>query len=89
MLVWNYEIRDSEGLHARPSSKLVMTAIKYKSSIRIIYGENSADAKDILEVMALGVYKSAKIIVQIQGEDEVEALEAVKQTLVGYDDLNP
>lgn len=89
MVTWTYEIQDPEGLHARPASKLVMTAMKYESDIRIMCGQNSADAKNILELLALGVDRKDKILVRAVGSDEEEALEAVRMTLVQNDDLNP
>lgn len=89
MVTWEYEIRDPEGLHARPASRVVMAALKFQSSIRLICREKSADAKDIMDVMALGAGRNALLTVEIQGEDETEALESVKQALADKDDLNP
>lgn len=89
MTEWEYEISDPEGLHARPASKVVITAMKYDSDIRIFCRKNSADAKNILELLALGVYRKDKILVRAEGADEEEALKAVKTTLVQNDDLNP
>lgn len=88
MITWEYEMRDPEGLHARPASKIVVNAMKYKSSICILCRQNRADAKNILELMALGVRRNDRILVEASGEDEEEALETIKRTLVEYDDLN-
>lgn len=89
MLTWEYEIKDPQGLHARPVSQLVMQAMKYKSSIQMSCRRNCADGKNILELLALGARKNDTITVHIQGEDEVMTLEAIKQTLMQMDDLNP
>lgn len=89
MVEWEYTILDPEGLHARPASKLIMTAMKFQSDIRVSLYHNSADAKNILEVLALGANRNDTILVQVSGEDEEEALEAVKMTLVRNDGLNP
>ncbi|MBS5064961.1 MAG: HPr family phosphocarrier protein [Hungatella hathewayi] len=89
MVEWEYTIQDPEGLHARPASKLVMKAMKFSSDIRVSLYQNSADAKNILEVMALGAGRNDKILVRAAGEDEEEALEAVKQVLAQENDLNP
>lgn len=89
MVSWTYEILDPEGLHARPASKLVMAARKYKSDIRILYRQNRADAKNILSIMALCVGNGSNITIEAAGEDEDEALEAVKKALVEAYDLNP
>ena len=89
MVEWEYTIQDPEALHARPASKLVMKAMKFSSDIRVSLYQNSADAKNILEVMALGAGRNDKILVRAAGEDEEEALEAVKQVLAQENDLNP
>lgn len=88
MVTWTYKIQDSGGLHARPASKLVMEALKYQSSIRITCGKKQADARDILDVMALGAERGTEITVEAEGEDEIDALEAVKTALVCSNDLN-
>lgn len=89
MVEWEYTLQDPEGLHARPASKLVMKALKFNSDIRVSLYQNAADAKNILEVMALCAGRNDTILVQVSGEDEEEALEAVKMTLVENDGLNP
>lgn len=63
--------------------------MKFSSDIRVSLYQNSADAKNILEVMALGAGRNDKILVRAAGEDEEEALEAVKQVLAQENDLNP
>lgn len=87
MVKWEYAIQDPEGLHARPASKLVMKALKFKSDIRVSVCQKAADAKNILELLALGVNQHDRILVQVMGEDEAEALEAVRETLAEADGL--
>lgn len=88
MVTWEYQMKDPQGLHARPVSKLVMQAMKYQSSVQVICGDKQADGKNILELLALGVRKKDQMTFRVQGEDEVETLEALKKTLVELDDLN-
>ncbi|MEG0215789.1 MAG: HPr family phosphocarrier protein [Hungatella sp.] len=89
MVTWKYEIEDPEGFHARPASWVAMTLMKFQASVRMFCRENSADAKNILELMALGAGRKDILTVEIQGEDETEALEALQKTLVYHDGLNP
>ena len=67
------------GIHARPASKIVQTANKFKSRIVLIKDNTVADAKSILHVMMLGAYFESTIKVQATGEDEKEAIAAVSQ----------
>ena len=65
------------GVHARPASKIVKTAGKFKSKIWLIKDNATADAKSILHVMMLGANFDSLITVRSSGEDEKTAIEAI------------
>jgi phosphocarrier protein len=65
------------GIHARPASTIVQTAIKFKSAVEIIKDGNSADAKSIMSVMMLAATQGSEIIVRANGEDAEEAVGAI------------
>jgi phosphocarrier protein HPr len=68
------------GLHARAAAQLVRLAGKYSSKIILIREDNAviADAKSILSVLTLAAAKGAKLRIEVDGTDEIEALDAVK-----------
>ncbi len=66
------------GLHARPAALFVQTAKRFRSGIRVRHAEREANAKSILEVLALGVNSGADIQLKAEGDDAVEALEALR-----------
>lgn len=70
-------ISNKSGLHARPASLFVQTANKFKSEIFIKLENMTVNAKSIMGVMTLGVGKNTEIIIEVDGSDEVEALEAL------------
>lgn len=70
-------IKNKSGLHARPASVLVRIANGFKSDIYIKKDSATVSAKSIMGVLVLGVSKDNEIIVQADGSDEVEALEAI------------
>ena len=72
-------IHNKVGLHARPAALFVQTANRYKSNIVVIKDEQMANAKSILSVLALGVEQGAVVSIKAEGEDEVEAIEALKE----------
>lgn len=76
-----YEIRDKEGIHARPAGLLVKEAAKFQSSVMIEKGEKKADAKKIFGLMGLGVKCGETIILKVEGEDEAEAAAALESFL--------
>ncbi len=79
MKEFSYTIKDSIGIHARPAGLLVKTAGKFKSDIKIISGEKSADAKKLFSVMGLGVKFNSDVIITADGEDEDLAVSELKE----------
>lgn len=71
-------ITNAVGLHARPASIFVQTSNKFNSEIIIEYDTKTANAKSILQVLSLGVQKDEIISLKISGEDEVQALKALR-----------
>ena len=69
------------GLHARPAARFVQTSSAYKSKITVsnVTKESApVDAKSILMVLTLGVHQGYEIEIQADGEDEDEAITALK-----------
>jgi phosphocarrier protein HPr len=71
------KVTNTLGIHARPSSKIVQTANRYKSRIVLCKDGNTADAKSILHVMMLGANYDSTLTIRASGEDEREASDAV------------
>ena len=55
--------------------KLISLAGRFHSEIFILYDNYQVDAKDILNVMALGAAQGAEIELLASGEDEAAAIE--------------
>lgn len=70
-------VSNSLGIHARPASLIVQTAMKFKSNIWIIKDGAPADAKSIMSVMMLAAAFNSLVTVKAQGPDEKEAIEAI------------
>lgn len=66
------------GLHARPASLFVQTAARFQSAIEVRFGERTADAKRILQVLQLGAQHGATIEIRATGDDAHEAVEALE-----------
>lgn len=75
------KIIDPIGLHARPASKITNEASKYKSDIKILMDGKTANAKSLINLMALGVKKNNKIEIQAKGLDEAAAIEGIEKIL--------
>jgi len=79
MIEFNIEIHDELGLHARPAGQIVKIASKYKSAISIKKGAQTADAKKLFSVMALGARQGEKITFTFEGDDAAEAAAEIEQ----------
>ncbi|MEG0773034.1 HPr family phosphocarrier protein [Clostridium sp.] len=77
----NVIVRNKIGLHARPAAKVVAEGNKYKSLMTIKKGDKVVNMKSILGVLSIAAMCGDEIIVQAQGEDEVEAVEAVVRVI--------
>ncbi len=62
------------GLHARAAAKLVTTASRFSSSVKLLKDGKTADAKSIMAVMMLAAGNGSRITVQCDREDEAAAL---------------
>lgn len=69
------------GIHARVAAAIVKEASKYKSDIYIekIDDGMRANCKSILGLLALGASKGTVLNLEVDGEDETDAFEAMKQ----------
>lgn len=84
MLKDQLHIINKLGLHARAAAKFVSCAGHYASSIRVGREGNWVDGKSIMSVMMLAAGQGAVLDVEIDGEDETEALEALRELVNDY-----
>ena len=75
------EIINKLGLHARPASLIVQTAMQFNSNITIEKEEFSVDAKSIMGIMMLAAAKGTKLKFKIEGPDEQEAMNKMEELL--------
>jgi len=77
MIEKNVTVINSLGIHARPASMIVQTAIKFQSSLQLVKDGAAADAKSIMSVMMLAAAQGSVVTVKASGDDEAEAVDAV------------
>ena len=71
------EIVNKLGLHARASAKLTQLAGSYPCEVWMERNGRRINAKSIMGVMMLAAGKGSKVVVETQGDDEQEALDAI------------
>ncbi len=77
-----FKITNESGLHARPATILVNVAVNYKSEIMLNALKKTIDFKSIMGVMSLGVYSGTTIEIIANGEDEADAINAIKDKIL-------
>jgi phosphocarrier protein len=73
------------GLHARVAAKLVRLASRFSSEIHLSREDanQQIDSKSILGVLMLAASKGTRLVISINGRDEAEAGEAIRQLFEG------
>jgi phosphocarrier protein len=66
------------GLHARAAAKFVACTSAYSASVRARKDGQWIDAKSIMSVMMLAAGQGTVLDVEIDGEDEQDALDALQ-----------
>ena len=66
------------GLHMRPAGRIMELAAQYKSNIRLSCADRSANAKSILEMLSLAAPPGAELVLEAEGSDAEEALDAIE-----------
>jgi phosphocarrier protein HPr len=78
------EIINKLGLHARASAKLTQLAAKYQCDVQMSRNGRKVNAKSIMGVMMLAAGKGAKVVVEVDGPDEREAMDAIVALVGDY-----
>jgi phosphocarrier protein len=71
------------GLHARAAAKLVQLANQFQAQVFISTDRMSANAKSILGVLTLAASRDTPMVLEVEGPDEVEAMEKIVALIVG------
>ena len=77
MIERQIKVINTLGIHARPASMIVQTAIKYKANIWLIKDGANADAKSIMSVMMLAAACNSTVTIRATGNDEEDAVTAI------------
>ena len=71
-------ISNKLGLHARASAKLIGVASKFTCDITLKKGEDTANAKSIMDVLILAASQGTPIEITADGDDAIAALDALE-----------
>lgn len=81
MIKKTLQIKNKQGLHARPASLLVRALSKFQSDVFLAKDGIRVNGKSIMGVMMLAAEKGSSLEVEIDGKDEQEALAAIEELI--------
>ena len=74
-------LANKHGLHARPAAEFVKLATGFTSDVKLTKDGLTVDGKSIMGVMMLAAERGSRVQIVTTGEDEKEALRALKAFL--------
>ncbi len=80
-IVRTITIENPLGLHARPAAIFVQAASRFSSEIHVVRGDIRVSGKSIMGIMMLAAEQGAEIVVEIEGDDAEECIEALSAVL--------
>ena len=84
MKEFTYQIREQNGIHARPAAQLVKEAQKFSSDLTVEKDGRSANLKKLFALMGLNVRCGVKVVLSVSGPDEQNAMQSLKTFLQEY-----
>ena len=72
------KINNKLGLHARASAKLTKLASSFASEVHLSRNGRRVNAKSIMGVMMLAAGYGSEIELEVEGDDEAKAAEAIR-----------
>lgn len=81
MLQKDIPIINKLGLHARASARLTQLAGRFKCDVKMSRNGRQVDAKSIMGVMMLAAGMGTTVMLQTDGPDEQEAMDALTELI--------
>lgn len=80
-------LKNKSGLHARPASLFVQKAARFNSDINVIKDDKKINAKSIMGILSSGIAQGTTIIIEAEGDDAHEAVDALLEIInQGFDE---
>jgi len=76
-----FTIVNKLGLHARAAAQLVQTANRFRSEVLVEKEGIEVNGKSIMGILLLAAPKGSQISLQVTGEDEQAAMEALSHLI--------
>ncbi|MFA5530596.1 MAG: HPr family phosphocarrier protein [Thiohalomonadaceae bacterium] len=81
MLSKEVTIVNKLGLHARAAAKFVSLASRFKSEVHVARDGRRVNGKSIMGVMMLAAARGTTVVLDVEGEDEQQALNELEELI--------
>lgn len=81
MILQTFTILNPTGFHVRPTKTFVQTANGYPCKVSVINKGKKVNGKSSLSMLTLGIAANEEVTLEIDGEQAVQALEALGKLL--------
>jgi phosphocarrier protein HPr len=81
MITKSFIIINPTGFHVRPTKEFVQAAAKYSCKINVLNKGKKVNGKSSLSMLTLGIAAQDEVTLEIDGEQEAEAMEQLGQLL--------
>ena len=75
------QVKNKQGLHARPAATFVQVANRFDSRITVRRDEEEVNGKSIMGILMLGAEKGSHIVIEADGEDAQDALTELEKII--------
>ena len=75
------ELRNRDGLHARPVSRIVEIANRFAADFTIIKEETEVDGRSVLQLLTLAAPKGTRLILVAIGEDADKLVASIRDEI--------
>ena len=79
MITKKLTILNKLGLHARAAAKVVSIANEFESKIIITKDGKNADARSIMKLLMLSASQGSRIIIEVNGTDQKDAMKSIEK----------
>ena len=87
MIEEKFKIIYSQGLQARPATKLVSKANSFQAERYMEYNDRKVNLKSIMGVLSLGVPANSKVKISVSGSDEDDAFKAISRIITEINEM--
>jgi phosphocarrier protein len=81
MIEFESQVNNKIGLHLRAAGEFVKLAAQFSSKITVIKNGRKANGKSILGLASLAIGRGTMIVIQVDGDDEIEARAAIEKLI--------